>query len=295
MRVMTVVLLLMACGGTPPQQDEAAAEDRFWSAFLAADIDSAGKAQADMIAALPDGGDPVAERFIGMSFMLQVAEASHESTAPNAPVAMQQGLEHVSRAYAEGGPGDAVDLGHQSDFQYVIAGFMHNASLADQGRAGLQHAAEALPVFGNIARAPLFSAQALTSPDFPIGLESWFAAYEACLGKPVDRDQPDLSGLLTLTHPPEQECGNNPHATHVLEGGLLEFADTLVKAQKPEEARPIYELITQTPDFAAWPFASLVHDRLGSDLHARAALFADSDPSNDPPLGAGNCLQCHQK
>jgi hypothetical protein len=43
------------------------------------------------------------------------------------------------------------------------------------------------------------------------------------------------------------------------------------------------------------PTAAILEAIAGSDLYARAALYADSDPSNDPQLGVPSrgCVYCH--
>jgi hypothetical protein len=101
------------------------------------------------------------------------------------------------------------------------------------------------------------------------------------------------SGCTPATDP--RTCGNAGRAPHNIQGSFLLFGDLNMKAGRLQQARDWYEFSLQFPGSAAWPARSLVEDRL-AHFDARAALYQDADPDNDPPLvGAGPeaCVTCH--
>ena len=55
------------------------------------------------------------------------------------------------------------------------------------------------------------------------------------------------------------------------------------KAGQTSLARIAYTNATLLPTYSAWPYRPMLVDRLAT-LDARAALYADHDPNNDPPL-----------
>jgi hypothetical protein len=48
-------------------------------------------------------------------------------------------------------------------------------------------------------------------------------------------------------------------------------------------------------NYATWPYRDVLEAIAASDLNARAALYADANPNNDPPFGVPNrsCVYCH--
>jgi hypothetical protein len=50
-------------------------------------------------------------------------------------------------------------------------------------------------------------------------------------------------------------------------------------------------------EYPQWPYKYLLADRLSADLDAKAKLYADADPKNDPPLAGASdshgCTYCH--
>jgi hypothetical protein len=126
-----------------------------------------------------------------------------------------------------------------------------------------------------------------------------FQTFDACFGANVDRNNPDITpflGLETQTGP-KRVCWDDDIAPHNLEGFLLFFGDLLVKQGNVDVARVAYNDVLKVRQYPSWPYQSLVQDRLSTDLNAKAALYADADPSNDPPLGANGqnrgCAYCH--
>lgn len=94
-------------------------------------------------------------------------------------------------------------------------------------------------------------------------------------------------------------CGNAGKAAHNVEGTGLLFGDILAKNGDRNGALEWYDIARLWDDGAGgndWDYRFMLDDRL-ANLDARIALYADSDPSNDPRVagtGAENCLFCHQ-
>ena len=94
-----------------------------------------------------------------------------------------------------------------------------------------------------------------------------------------------------------RRCGNEGRAPHNLQGTFLLFGDLYTKAGRLPEARGYYNLGLRFAGAETWQFRTLSEARLAT-LDARAALYADADPSNDPLIvGAGPeaCAYCHYR
>jgi hypothetical protein len=103
------------------------------------------------------------------------------------------------------------------------------------------------------------------------------------------------------------ECGTQPEicfnaglAPHNLEGSFALFGDLYTKAGRVEDAVRNYELAANLGENNGWNPAFLANvRRLAAEAPARAALYTDDDPTNDPPFtdfgGAGNCAYCHNR
>ncbi len=101
------------------------------------------------------------------------------------------------------------------------------------------------------------------------------------------------SGCNPTTDP--RNCGNGGKASHNIQGSFTLFADLFTKAGRLDDARTLYSLALAFPGIETYRFADLIRERAAT-VDARAALWADADPSNDPPLmgtGAAACAYCH--
>ena len=75
----------------------------------------------------------------------------------------------------------------------------------------------------------------------------------------------------------------------------MNLGNGLVKAGQVETAKIIFANIKYAGNYSTWPYRQYLEQELNSDLYARAALYADDNPANDPPLGIPNrsCSYCH--
>jgi len=98
----------------------------------------------------------------------------------------------------------------------------------------------------------------------------------------------------------DEICFNAGLAPHNLEGTFLLFGDLYAKAGRVEDAVGYYEGAASTGMNQGWRPEFIAHAlELAANAGARAALYGDDDPSNDPPFtdlgGAGNCAYCHNR
>lgn len=151
-------------------------------------------------------------------------------------------------------------------------------------RRGLDVAYEEDPDFHSFSVGLLGIAEPKTSPAFKQGLEALRAAVDAC----PEAGAPEA----------DPTCGNTRRWPHNREGFLTFIADYELKAGNVEQARQMLKLVQQDPDYPKWPFRAEAEDRV-KNLERYAALFANSDPGDDPPhlvsgLGRVSCQVCHR-
>jgi hypothetical protein len=84
-------------------------------------------------------------------------------------------------------------------------------------------------------------------------------------------------------------------APHSFEGLMLDLGNGLVKSGQVDVARIIYANARYAKNYATWPYRQVLESIACSNLNARAALYDDNDPTNDPPLTVPNrsCVYCH--
>jgi hypothetical protein len=78
----------------------------------------------------------------------------------------------------------------------------------------------------------------------------------------------------------------------------LSFGDILVKNNQPALAKTFYQNASlAVTDYATWSYRPMVEARI-AEAEARAALYLDADPQNDPELltqGRHQCVACHAR
>lgn len=275
--------------------DATLAKQAFWTTLNAGDFHATMTAHERMIAAFeahPE--DDELARLIGFVYVLPIEQGGADE-------ATTRDLFGDAVRYAK----LAVDIPHDpqrklynsafwAGLTYTQAGFAGDAATEADARATLDEVVASMPAFGLLTRADVMIDSPVESPDFATGLESYFRFYEQCSGAKLDRARPDLTPVLNRPFADASStCGNSAHAPHGVQGVLLNFADALVKNGQAEAARPVYETIQRSEGFATWPFASVVADRLASDLAARTTAYTSGDPRARPRIGAG-CFSCHQ-
>jgi hypothetical protein len=174
-----------------------------------------------------------------------------------------------------------------------------NDALVQQGYATIDAAVRAWPQFSLFCKALVFDGLPASDPDFAKAVDAMYDTFEACFGERIDRNNPDISKYLgqATDMGPNRACWNDWIAPHNAEGTYLYIGDLLVKQGNVPAAKVAYNDAKLIKEYPQWPYKSLVEDRLSADLAAKAALYADADPSNDPPIGGASsnhsCTFCH--
>jgi hypothetical protein len=304
--VVPIFLAVAACSSSNDATDTSSdpnvqAKAEFWNAFNGGDVAAVPAARDHLVATLDaHPTDDETPRLIGMSYAL----TQMEGTGGGAPAIPQGGapdmLKYLKMA-TEAPPDPDRKVWNYTFYGGVLWGqgsFTHDAASAEQGRQMLALTAQKFPIHGLYTEGSVYARSARLMDEFQTGLDAYYKAFEICTGKPLDRDRPDVSGMLHGPFP-DPVCGNMPKIPHNLQGELSLFADMLVKNLQPDAARAVFEAIKQSDDFASWSFAKQVDERLSEDLVARGAAFGDphggNDPTKEPSIGASPCLGCHQR
>jgi hypothetical protein len=176
---------------------------------------------------------------------------------------------------------------------------MGNDGLVQQGIGILNQAVAAWPEFNLFCLGLAYDQLPAFHPDYGKAVDAALDNVDACLGEHVDRDVPDISKYLgqATTEGPKRACWNTWLAPHNAEGFYLWVGDLLVKQGKVAAAKVMYANVPRIAEYAQWPYRHLLDDRMRSDLDAKAALYQDADPKNDPPFGGEEenrrCVVCH--
>ncbi|WP_394823939.1 hypothetical protein [Pendulispora albinea] len=282
----------------PPPVNDATeqAKKGYWEALRAGNVPAVLDAHRRMIAvfeARPT--DHELARLIGFNNIFLVA---YDAVEPREEPALRtDALEYTELAVRL--PNDPYMQLYNSAFWggtlYTTGARRNDPAAAQQGRDLLEAVVQKIPAFGLLTRSVVMRQAARGSQDWAISLESIFRFYERCTGQRIDRAHPDLTPVLARPFAdPDSTCGNWEHAPHNIQGSLLHLGDSLVKNDQPDAARPVYELIERTEGYQGWAFASLVEERLASDLAKRARLYDQGEPFEQPEVGA-DCLSCHQR
>lgn len=177
----------------------------------------------------------------------------------------------------------------------IIGNILGNADLKAEGMSDIQKGIQIFPSYSHFLRALASAESPPDSDDFAAVLPEMQAVLDTCGAKQNAAGSAEyLKGPLPSALRP---CNDDGIVPHVWEGFNMSYGDLLLKGGKgADAARSAYESAKLAPRFDKWPFASALQDRID---HAddRAALYADSDASNDPKVWLQDghiCTGCHQ-
>jgi hypothetical protein len=176
----------------------------------------------------------------------------------------------------------------------IIGKATSDSSMQAEGLSDIDHGIQIFPVYSNFLRA-------LASAESPPGSDDFAAVMPHLQAAVDDCGVQDSAGKFKYIDGPlpaeQRACNDVGIVPHVWEGFFINYGDLLLKAGKgADAARAAYEGVKLAPRFDKWPFASALQDRI-DHVADRAALYADSDPSNDPKIWMQDghiCTGCHQ-
>jgi hypothetical protein len=184
--------------------------------------------------------------------------------------------------------GDSRAPGFVAAARYGLGRVRGDAALQAQGLAELEDAVDVNPFFNVFDLIPVAQAAPFDDPQF---------ATVMARVTPYILDPNTFSCVGTQP----EICGLDGMAPHNIAGSLLLFGDLFAKNGDPTQAAFFYQIgaVNDTPGY---PFHDAVQARIlptpADAAAARAALWRDGDPTNDPfVIGAGAeaCSACHVK
>jgi len=172
-------------------------------------------------------------------------------------------------------------------------------ALLQRGLDWIESGVVAYPEFNLFCRALAYEDLPVGDPNYTRAVDALFETLDLCFGEPIDRQRPEITKYLhqATARGEKRVCWNGALAPHNAEGFYMYFGDLLVKQGELEVAKVIYGNATLIPEYDRWPYKALLEERLSSDLAARAALYRDGSPNDDPAPGGNeihrNCAYCH--
>lgn len=286
-----------------------AAIERFWTIYHGNQYGAIQEVQAQLQAALGlDPNNPALYALLGASHFWHFAEFTRDPKPD--PNVLQQDMPTAVELFRKALQLDYYTphgIGYINDdhlpgylgITMVHAGQLSGDSdLIAQGDQTLDYAVYQFPEFNNFNRWAAHNTNSKDSQTYKRALDSLWQAIDACTGSTVDRADPDLKPYLYLATQAGRKKACWPGDTiapYAFEGIMLNLGNGLVKAGQVDTARIVYANAQYADNYATWPYRQVLESIAASDLNARAALYADNDPSNDPPLGVPNrgCVYCH--
>jgi hypothetical protein len=313
--VLVPVAVVSVCAITSAQVSPNTANDRssaaiahFWAIFHGNDYIAIPKVQAELQEAVErDPENVTLQALLGATHFWHVGEYTRDPN-PNMTV-LQQDMPTAVQLFQ-----NALNLDdgpHPAGYTYNdhLPGFLGvttvhlgqmtgNSTLMAQGDQMLNYSIYQFPEFNNFNRWAAHNSDPNTSTSYQAAFDSLWQAIDACVGTTLDRANPDLKPYLYLQTSVGRKSAcwsENAMAPHSFEGFMLNLGNALVKAAQVDAAKIVYANAQYASNYATWPYRSVLESIAASDLNARAALYNDNNPANDPPLAVPNrsCVYCH--
>ncbi len=281
----------------------------FWTAYHGNDYQAIPHVQIELRRAIENDPDnPTLYALLGATYFWHVGEAARD-TVPDDPTLAQDmpnAVDFFGKAlqldyytkHLIGYVNDDHLPGYLGITTFHLGQQYKDSALMEKGNALLDFAVYQFPEFNNFNRWAAHNADAKDSETYKKALESLWEGLDSCVAGHVDRANPDLRpyfDLLTSVGRKKSCWWEGDLAPYSFEGYLLNLGNGLVKAGQVETAKIIFANIKYAGNYSTWPYRQYLEQELNSDLYARAALYADDNPANDPPLGIPNrsCSYCH--
>jgi hypothetical protein len=289
--------------------DSVAAIEHFWTIYHSNNFDAIPEVQTQLQGAIErDPNNPTLYALLGATHFWHVGEYTRDAKPD--PTVIQQDMPTAAKLFQRAYNLDYNDdhlIGYINDDHlpgywgittFHTGQMSSNPGLMTTGDQILDYAVYQFPEFNNFNRWAAHGIDQKDSATYTKALDSLWQGLDACIGGSLDRTNPDIGPYLYLQTSVgrKKACWSEGDiAPHSLEGYMLNFGNGLVKAGQVDIARIAYANAKYAKNYASWPYRAVLESIAASDLNARAALYADSDPSNDPPLGVPNrsCVYCH--
>lgn len=281
--------------------EAAAARQAFFEAFLAQRYEALPEVTAALTAAyLKNPADPKLALLIGHAHFWRAAERGRDPKAgPGVTDAIVLANFYFGEAYRLQ-PDDHRIAGWLASTQMALGAVHGDERARRRGYFMMKDSVRADPAFNHFTLGYVLSRLPAGDPRLAEAVDAMWANLDVCVGHEVDRRNPDLSllGSGPVPEGPKRVCYNGPYTPHSVEGYFLAFGDLLVKTGEPELAKTVYLQARVSPAYEAWPFKSLLEERVAT-AEDRAARFASRDAASEPPemisTSARTCAVCHAK
>jgi len=291
------------------RDESSAAIERFWKVYHGNEYDQIPQVQQDLQNAIErDPDNSTLYALLGATHFWHIGEYKRDSHSD--PSALQQDLPNAVSLFDEAVNIDYYGkhlIGYVNDDHlpgYLGITTVHlgqqnrNPETIAQGDRTLDMAAYQFPEFNNFNRWAAHNTDPKDSETYKKALDSLWQALDACAGTTIDRSNPDLKPYLYLQTAVgrKKACwSQGTLAPHSFEGFMLNLGSGLVKTGQIKAAKVVFANARYADHYAEWPYRKYLEQVENSDLSARAALYADNDPSNDPPLAVPDrgCSYCH--
>jgi hypothetical protein len=286
-----------------------AAIEKFWAVYHGNDYDDIPAVQAELERALRhDPNNFTLYALLGATHFWHVGEYKRDPKPD--PNVLRQDMPTAASLFQKAYELDYYGhhlIGHINDDHlpgyWGITTFhtgqqFMDPSLMAKGDKILDYAVYQFPEFNNFNRWAAHNTDPRDSETYKKALDSLWEGIDSCIEGSIDRANPDLKPYLHLyTRVGRKKAcwWGGDLAPYSFEGYLLNLGDGLVKAGEVEAAKVIFADAQYADNYATWPYRDVLEAIAGSDLNARAALYADGNSSNEPPLGVPNrsCVYCH--
>jgi hypothetical protein len=291
------------------QETSRVAIEHFWAVYHGNDYNAIPGVQAELQQAIQNDQDnPTLYALLGAAHFWHIGEAARDPN-PHDPALGQDMPDAVSFF------GKALDLDYYSKhlIGYInddhLPGYLgittvhlgqitNDPEVIAKGDQTLDFAAYEFPEFNNFNRWAAYNTYQKDTAMYQKGLDSLWEGIDSCIGTKIDRSNPDVKPYLDLVTSVgrKKACWwQSELAPYSYEGYMLNLGNGLVKAGQVDAARVVYNNARYATNYSTWPYRYVLESIASSDLDARAELYADDDPNNDPPLGVPNrgCSYCH--
>ncbi|MGA8599537.1 MAG: hypothetical protein WB676_32855 [Bryobacteraceae bacterium] len=286
-----------------------AAIEKFWAVYHGNAYDDIPAVQAELESAIPlDPNNPTLYALLGATHFWHVGEYTRDRKPD--PNVLGQDMPTAAALFEKA---YTLDYHGQHLIGYInddhLPGYwgittVHmgqqnlDSSLIAKGDQTLDYAAYQFPEFNNFNRWAAHNTDPKDSDTYKKALDSLWQGLDSCVQGSVDRTNPDLKPYLHLYTQVgrKKACWwDGDLAPYSFEGYMLNLGNGLVKSGQIDAAKVIYADAKYAENYETWPYRAVLEAIEASDLHARAALYADNNPNNDPPLSVPNrsCAYCH--
>ena len=319
-RIFSVILIgagLLAAAGfnwfsdgddATPRSTQAAI-DRFWQVYHGNDYSQIPQVEEQLQQAVHlDPRNPTLHALLGAAHFWHIGELARDpnqhdpALAQDMPDAVAQFTQALDLDYYTHHLPGYVNDDHLPGYLGIttvhLGQITGNPALIAKGDQVLDFAAYQFPEFNNFNRWAGHNSDARDTASYREALNSLWQGLDACAGTTVDRTNPDLKPYLALhtSVGRKKACWwEGDLAPYSFEGYMLNLGNGLLKAGQVEQARIVFHNAHYAANYDSWPYRDVLESIENSDLDARAALYADNNPNNDPPLAVPNrgCSYCH--